>query len=142
MFVKKKLKELEEKKIREDNMGKKFIAEQTLDYEPVNKKSFSMWLAKFTAERELIKAEEYKKRSKQQIERDTRISGKAYFLDKQGLAGSNINFEEDEIDKIIEEQGDDDEEIKDENVGEGEEMGKYFDQELFDDEDLDDIDLD
>lgn len=139
VFVEQKRKENEEKKIKEENLGKKFIAEKTLDYEPVNKESFSKWLKKFEAERDLIKKEEYKNRTKEQVERDSRKTGKAYFQEKQCLAGSNIAFEEDEIEAIAE-NVDDDEEMIEEN--EGENMEKYFDEDVFDDEDIDDIELD
>ncbi len=100
VFVEAKLKEAEEQKVKEENMGKVFIAEKKLDYEPVNKESFTKWLVAFTAERDAIKAQELKSRTKEQIDRDTRKSGKLYFQEKQGIIGSGINFEEDEIDKI------------------------------------------
>jgi hypothetical protein len=84
VFVQLKLKEEEEEKIREENVGKKYISEIRLDFIPVNKETFSEWLAKFTAEREKIKEEEKASRTKQMIERDVRNTGKAYFLEKQG----------------------------------------------------------
>ncbi|CAI2377350.1 unnamed protein product [Moneuplotes crassus] len=136
VFVEAKLKEIEEQKIKEENMGKKFIAEKKLDYEPVNKDSFSKWLATFTKERDALKAEEMKSRSKEQLERDSRKSGKAYFLEKQVIAGSGINFEDEEDMDVQEEI----EEEKDE--AEDEDMEKYFDDDVFDDEDIDDVELD
>lgn len=133
VFVQKRVQELEEEKIREENLGKKFIAEQRLDYTPVNAVTFGSWLEKFMAERAAQKEEEMKNRTKDELERDSRKTGKAYFKDKQGLVGSNIAFEEDEIDKLIEE-GDDEEFKEEEKV--------YYDEDLFDEEDLDDVDLD
>jgi hypothetical protein len=129
VFMEKKRKEEEEEKIKEDNMGKKYIAETRLDYTPVNKETFSVWLAKFMIEREKQKEEELKKRSKEQIEKDNRISGRNHFLEKQGLIGSNITFEEDEIDQLIEEEEKAGETFEDEEK-------VYYDEELFDEEDV------
>ena len=133
VFVEKRLKEVEEEKIKEENMGKVFNSETRLDFTPVNKDTFSTWLAKFTAERNKIKEEEKLKRTKDQIEKDNRTTGKHYFLEKQGIKGSNIAFEEDEIDAIL----DNEKEIEDE-----EDQAKYFDEDVFVDEDIDDVELD
>lgn len=136
VFVQKRYESLEEKKIKDENMGKKFIADTNLDYIPVNKDTFSTWLAKFSKEIALQKEEEKKKRTKEQIERDNRISGKSYFRDKQIIIGSNIAFEEDDV-ELLGDQIDDEEEVKedDENIN-------YYNEELFADEDVDDIELD
>lgn len=136
VFVNARVKEAEEKKIADDNLGKKFIAEQRLDYTPVNKDTFSEWLAKYQKEMKAIKDEEYKNRSKDQVERDSRKTGKSYFMEKQGMVGSNIAFEEDDLDQII----DNDEEEKDDEM---EDQSIYFEnEELFDDDDIDDVELD
>lgn len=134
VFVNKRMADLEEAKKTEENLGKKYIAETRLDYTPVNKDTFSEWLATYMKKRALQKEEEMKNRTKEQVERDSRKTGKNYFLEKAGLGGSNIAFEEDEIDQLI----DDGEEVIEE-----EKQDEYFDEDLFDDddEDLDDLDL-
>lgn len=134
VFVEQKQKEEEEERIREANIGKKFIAETRLDYTPVNETTFSAWLKKYMGERAQQREEEYKNRTKEEVERDSRKTGKNIFLEKHGLAGSNIAFEEDEIDKLIEEE---------EATGVEapiEEEKAYYDEDLFDDEDVDDLD--
>ena len=138
VFIQQKIKDEEEEKIREENAGKKYIAETRLDYTPVNKDTFSDWLKKFQKARDLKKVEELSKRTKVQVERDNRITGKYYFLEKQGIEGSGINFEEDEVDALIDDDDDETEEVKDE----GEDQAKYFDEAVFYDEGLDDVDFD
>ena len=134
VFVQEKLKKEEEEKVKEENMGKKYISETRLDFTPVNKDTFSQWLKKYTQEREKIKEEQKAKRSKEQVDRDNRTTGKAYFMEKQGLDGSNIMLGEDDIDALVEDEKMDDEEDDD--------QAKYFDEDVFDDDDIDDIDLD
>ena len=135
VFVQQKEKDEEEEKVREENVGKKYISETRLDYTPVNKDTFSQWLKKYTDEREKKRAEEMAKRSKVEVERDNRTTGKAYFQDKQGMDGSNILLGEDDIDTLVE----DEKEMEEE---EDNDQAKYFDEDVFDDEDIDDIDLD
>lgn len=136
VFVQKRYESLEEKKIKDDNMSKKFIADTNLDYIPVNKATFSTWLDKFSKEIALQKEEERKKRTKEQTERDSRTSGKAYFKDKQIIIGSNIAFEEDDV-ELLGDQIEEEEEVK-----EDEDELKYYNEELFADEDIDDLELD
>jgi hypothetical protein len=137
VFVEEKHKVEEEEKIKEENMGKKYIAEKRLDFIPVNKDTFSVWLEKFMKERAILKEEEYMNRSKDQIEKDSRKSGRDHFIQKQGMVGSNITFEEDEIDKIIEEHGEDALEVVEESTED--QQKEFFDEDLYDDENLDDL---
>jgi hypothetical protein len=135
VFVQKRYEVIEEMKVIDENKNKKFIADIKLDYVPVNKETFTVWLEKYSKEVAAVKAEELKRRTKAQIDRDARESGKAYFHDKQGMIGSNIAFEEDDV-ELLNDQDQDDEEVLEE-----EKDDKYYDEDLFDDDDVEGLEL-
>lgn len=99
VFVKEKLREEEERRLKEENKGIVYVAEKKIEF---NKDTFKEWLKKFAEERERNRIEALKNRTREQIERDDRLTGKAYFQQKEHIAGSGIVFDDDDIDKIIE----------------------------------------
>ena len=98
-FVQEKLKEEEEKRLKEENKGIVYVAEKKIEF---NRESFKTWLKSFAEERERNRIDALKNRTKEQIERDDRPTGKDYFLQKEHITGSGIVFDDDDIEKIIE----------------------------------------
>ena len=101
IYVQEKLREEEERRLKEENKGIVYVAEKKIEF---NRESFKTWLKSFAEERERNRIEALKNRTKEQIERDERLTGKDYFLQREHIAGSGIVFDEDDIDKIIEEE--------------------------------------
>mmetsp|Transcript_37185 Transcript_37185/g.42703 ORF Transcript_37185/g.42703 Transcript_37185/m.42703 type:complete len:161 (-) Transcript_37185:52-534(-) len=127
VFVEQKIKEDEERRLKEENKSTMYTTEKKIEF---NRETFTKWLKDFGEERKKLKLEALKNRTKEEIERDERMTGKAYFQQKQHISGSGIVFDDDEIDKILE----DDPSAADEPPEEDEERKDYFDEDLFDDE--------
>lgn len=99
VFVQEKLREEEERRLKEENKGIVYVAEKKIEF---NRESFSAWLKKYAEEREKNRIEALKFRTKEQVERDERLTGKAYFQQREHIAGSGIIFDDDDIEKILE----------------------------------------
>lgn len=99
VFVEQKIKEDEERRLKEENKSTMYTTEKKIEF---NRETFTKWLKDFGEERKKLKLEALKNRTKEEIERDERMTGKAYFQQKQHISGSGIVFDDDEIDKILE----------------------------------------